>query len=109
MFSLVMFALLFSTTKSGVTHSNNGVLEEVRVGLVVDLGSVEGKILKTYFTLALSDFYHINSGYRTRVSVLARDSRGDPLLALVAGEFHFLYCFFFSVKTFCSVNYMLSL
>ncbi|KAF2537399.1 hypothetical protein F2Q70_00006734 [Brassica cretica] len=86
MFSLVMFALLFSTTKSGVTHSNNGVLEEVRVGLVVDLGSVEGKILKTYFTLALSDFYHINSGYRTRVSVLARDSRGDPLLALVAAR-----------------------
>ncbi|XP_018444671.2 glutamate receptor 1.1-like [Raphanus sativus] len=82
--SLVMFTLLFSTTKAGVTGSNYSVLEEVRVGLVVDLGSVEGKLLKTSFTLALSDFYHINSGYRTRVSVLVRDSRGDPLLALAA-------------------------
>lgn len=87
--SLFIFTLLFSTTKSGVTEPNDGVLEEIRVGLVVDLGSVEGKLLKTSFTLALSDFYHIYSGYRTRVSVLVRDSRGDPLLAFAAGEFHF--------------------
>lgn len=96
--SLVMFTLLFSTIKSRVTESNDGILEEVRVGLVVDMGSVEGKLLKTSFTLALSDFYRINGGYRTRVSVLVSDSRGDPLLALAAGEFHFLYCFLFSCK-----------
>ena len=89
--SLLMFTLLFSTTKSRVADSNDGVFEEVKVGLVVDLGSVEGKILKTSFTLALSDFYGINIEYRTRVSVLVRDSRGDPLLALAAGVFHFLY------------------
>ena len=103
--SLLMFTLLFSTTKSRVTDSNDGVFEEVKVGLVVDLGSVEGKILKTSFTLALSDFYGVNSVYRTRVSILVRDTRGDPLLALAAGEFHFLYCFLFSFKAFCSVNY----
>ncbi|KAJ4882390.1 Glutamate receptor 1.1 [Raphanus sativus] len=84
--SLVMFTLLFSTIKSRVTESNDGILEEVRVGLVVDLGSVEGKLLKTSFTLALSDFYRINGGYRTRVSVLVSDSRGDPLLALAAAK-----------------------
>ncbi|KAL0736647.1 hypothetical protein Bca4012_012857 [Brassica carinata] len=84
--SLFIYTLLFSTTKAGVVEPNDGVLEEVRVGLVVDLGSVEGKILKTSFTLALSDFYHVYSGYRTRLSVLVRDSRGDPLLALAAAR-----------------------
>ncbi|KAG7588966.1 Ionotropic glutamate receptor [Arabidopsis suecica] len=81
--SLSIFALLFSGV---VADSNNIVFEEVRVGLVVDLGSIQGKILKTSISLALSDFYRVNNSYRTRVSVLARDSQGDPLLALAAAK-----------------------
>lgn len=93
--SLIVFFLVFSTIKSEGADRNDGVFEEVRVGLVVDLGSIEGKILETSFSLALSDFYSVNDGYRNRVSVLVRDSQGDPLLALAAGEFlHlFLLCF----------------
>ncbi|CAG7890800.1 hypothetical protein BRARA_A03780 [Brassica rapa] len=84
--SLLICFLLFPTIKSRVADQNEGVLKEVRlrVGLVVDLGSTEGKILETSFALALSDFYRINNEYRTRVSVLARDSQGDPLLAYAA-------------------------
>ncbi|CAH2055138.1 unnamed protein product [Thlaspi arvense] len=83
--SLFIFMLLLcSTIKSGIADRNDSVLEEVGVGLVVDLGSTQGKILEASFTLALSDFYRINTGYRTRVSVLARDSQGDPILALAA-------------------------
>lgn len=86
--SIVIFILLFSTIKSGVlADGEDGVYEEVRVGLVADLGSIEGKILQTSLPLALSDIYHINNRYRTRVSVSTRDSQGDPLLALAAGEF----------------------
>ncbi|KAL0805264.1 hypothetical protein Bca101_097755 [Brassica carinata] len=84
--SIVIFILLFSTIKSGVlADGEDGVYEEVRVGLVADLGSIEGKILQTSLPLALSDIYHINNRYRTRVSVSTRDSQGDPLLALAAG------------------------
>lgn len=86
--SLLICFLLFPTIKSRVADQNEEVLKEVRVGLVVDLGSTEGKILETSFALALSDFYRINNEYQTRVSVLARDSQGDPLLAFAAGEFH---------------------
>ncbi|CAL9239364.1 unnamed protein product, partial [Arabidopsis halleri] len=81
--SLSIFALLFSGV---VADSKNSVFEEVRVGLVVDLGSIQGKILQTSISLALSDFYRVNNSYRTRVSVLARDSQGDPLLALAAAS-----------------------
>ncbi|KAL0719961.1 hypothetical protein Bca4012_069285 [Brassica carinata] len=76
--------LLFQAIKSGVADQNDGVLKEVSVGLVVDLGSTEGKILESSFALALSDFYRINNEYQTRVSVLARDSQGDPVLAYAA-------------------------
>ncbi|KAL0691788.1 hypothetical protein Bca4012_091467 [Brassica carinata] len=82
--SLLVCFLLFPTIKSRIADQNEEVLKEVRVGLVVDLSSTEGKILETSFALALSDFYRINNEYRTRVSVLARDSQGDPLLAFAA-------------------------
>lgn len=85
--SVIIFTLFFPTI---ICDPNDRVFEEVSVGLVVDLGSLEGKIIKTSFTLALADFYHKNSGYRTRVSVLDRDSRGHPLVAFAAGEFHFV-------------------
>ncbi|KAF3572397.1 hypothetical protein F2Q69_00058765 [Brassica cretica] len=34
--------------------------------------------------MALSDFYAVNSGYKTRVSLSVRNSRGEPLLALAS-------------------------
>ncbi|CAN7113042.1 unnamed protein product, partial [Brassica rapa subsp. narinosa] len=70
---------------SGVADQNDGILKEVRVGLVVDCGSTEGKILETSFSLALSDFYGINNEYGTItiVSVLAR----DPLLVFAARDY----------------------
>lgn len=86
--SIAILALLFSSVVAG---PNDDAFEEVRVGLVVDLSSIQGKILETSFNLALSDFYGINNGYRTRVSVLVRDSHGDPIIALAAGEFHLPY------------------
>jgi len=95
LFSISILALLFSGVVAA--PSDDDVFEEVRVGLVVDLSSIQGKILETSFNLALSDFYGINNGYRTRVSVLVRDSQGDPIIALAAGEFSsplFNYCNF---------------
>ncbi|KAL1207512.1 Glutamate receptor 1.3 [Cardamine amara subsp. amara] len=57
---------------------------QIRVGLVLDLGSVEGKIVRTSVFMALSDFYAIHSDYKTRVSLSVRNSHGEPLLALAS-------------------------
>ncbi|CAN8269692.1 unnamed protein product [Cochlearia groenlandica] len=81
---LIVLILLFSINKSVVANRDDAVFEKIRIGLVVDLGSIDGKILETSFTLALSDFYRINNRSQTRVSVKARDSQGDPLLAVAA-------------------------
>ncbi|XP_010552008.1 PREDICTED: glutamate receptor 1.2-like isoform X4 [Tarenaya hassleriana] len=48
------------------------------------MASMEGKIVKSSVSMALSDFYSINNVYRTRVSVLVRDSRGEALQALAS-------------------------
>ncbi|XP_010552000.1 PREDICTED: glutamate receptor 1.3-like isoform X2 [Tarenaya hassleriana] len=92
--SLILFIFSSVAPLSGISipgeaHQNNDVngtswFEEVRVGLVLDMDSVEGKIVRSSIEMALSDFYKVNIGYKTRASVLVRNSHGEPLLALAA-------------------------
>lgn len=63
---------------------------QIPVGLVLDLGSVEGKIVKTSVSMALSDFYAIHNDYKTRISLSIRNSHGEPLLALALGTYSIL-------------------
>ncbi|XP_013616611.1 PREDICTED: glutamate receptor 1.3-like [Brassica oleracea var. oleracea] len=93
--NLVSFLLvLFLFISNGFVFSQNDVVNEdsvseqervrVRVGLVLDLGSVEGKIVGSSVSMALSDFYAVNSDYKSRVSLSVRNSQGDPVLALAS-------------------------
>ncbi|CAN6562370.1 unnamed protein product [Malus baccata var. baccata] len=59
-----------------------GEIEETHVGLILDMGSMEGKIVRSCISAALSDFYHLHIDYSTRVVLHSRDSKGDPLHAL---------------------------
>ncbi|CAF1920643.1 unnamed protein product [Brassica napus] len=88
---LVSFLLIISSNYFASSQNDAGFKHEwapfrvqVRVGLVLDLGSVEVKILGSSVSMALSDFYAVNSGYKTRVSLSVRNSRGEPLLALAS-------------------------
>uniref|UniRef100_A0A1J3FJM8 Glutamate receptor n=1 Tax=Noccaea caerulescens TaxID=107243 RepID=A0A1J3FJM8_NOCCA len=65
-------------------ESRSEVWDRVRVGLVLDLGSLEGKMVGSSVSMALSDFYAINSDYRTRISLSLRNSHGEPILALAS-------------------------
>ncbi|KAF8095614.1 hypothetical protein N665_0329s0033 [Sinapis alba] len=88
---LVSFLLLISSKCFALSQNDAGLKHElvpfrvrVSVGLVLDLGSVEGKIVGSSVSLALSDFYAVNSDYKTRVSLSIRSSHGEPLLALAS-------------------------
>ena len=92
-FLLVLF--LFISSNCFVSNQTDNVNEgsgseqervSVRVGLVLDLGSVDGKIVGSSVSLALSDFYAVNSDYKTRVSLSVRNSQREPLLALASGN-----------------------
>ncbi|CAH8278856.1 unnamed protein product [Arabidopsis lyrata] len=79
-----LLVLLLFISNCFASSQNDEVDEQVRVrvGLVLDLGSVEGKIVRSSVSMALSDFYAIHNDYKTRVSLSVRNSHGEPLLTL---------------------------
>ncbi|CAI9776569.1 unnamed protein product [Fraxinus pennsylvanica] len=64
-------------------NSINNV-DEIKVGVIVDKGSWVGKTIHGCISMAISDFYELNSHYRTRIVLHARDSQAKPVRALSA-------------------------
>ncbi|VYS69694.1 unnamed protein product [Arabidopsis thaliana] len=85
--SFLLVLLLFISRSFASTKNDDvdgGKRVQIRVGLVLDLGSLKGKIVKNSVSMALSYFYAIHNDYKTRVSVSVRNSHGEPLLALAS-------------------------
>jgi ionotropic glutamate receptor len=57
----------------------------IRVGVVLDLNSAVGKMAESCISAAVNDFYARNADYRTRISLVTRDSKGDVVTAASAG------------------------
>ncbi|PWA88993.1 Extracellular ligand-binding receptor [Artemisia annua] len=57
---------------------------EIPVGVILDMGSWLGKTVHSCITMAVSDFYTLNSNYTTRIVIHNRDTHGEPLHALSA-------------------------
>ncbi|KAJ9567207.1 hypothetical protein OSB04_003173 [Centaurea solstitialis] len=58
--------------------------KEIPVGVILDMGSWVGKTVHSCITISLSDFYMVNSPYKTRIVLHYRDTHGEPLHALSA-------------------------
>ncbi|KAK2965808.1 hypothetical protein RJ640_025317 [Escallonia rubra] len=78
-FSLVssLHALHDPSHKESVSMGN-----EIPVGVILDMGSFVGKTVHSCITMAISDFYALNSHYKTRIVLHVKDSKGEPLRAL---------------------------
>ncbi|KAF8107273.1 hypothetical protein N665_0124s0066 [Sinapis alba] len=87
LFVLLLFTCFASSQNDDVYEdsASDNQWVRIRVGLVLDLDSMEGKMVGRSVTTALTDFYAINSDYKTRVSLSIRNSHGEPLLALASG------------------------
>jgi len=59
--------------------------EEFHVGVILDLGSLVGKVSRTSISLAVEDFYSVHQSYRTKLAIHIRDSMGDEVQAASAG------------------------
>ncbi|XP_012473525.1 glutamate receptor 1.2 [Gossypium raimondii] len=83
---LLLFAFYFSLLGElsgqvgGLGPAVDG--EEVGVGLIVDMGSREGKVIHGRVSMAISDFNSFGRDNQMRIVLHTRDSKGDPLLAL---------------------------
>ncbi|XP_016649717.1 PREDICTED: glutamate receptor 1.3-like [Prunus mume] len=82
--SFVTLFSLLGLLCAKIDGSPNIVVEEVHVGVILDMGSREGKIILSCISTALSDFYHLDNNYSTRVILHTRDSKGKALHALSA-------------------------
>nr|XP_043616222.1 glutamate receptor 1.3-like [Erigeron canadensis] len=65
--------LLLCNAKHGLS------LHFVDVGIVLDMESSIGRSINRSITMAISDFYARNDGYRTRIVLHIRDTKGDSL------------------------------
>ncbi|KAG2316452.1 hypothetical protein Bca52824_019574 [Brassica carinata] len=89
LFVLHLFACFASSQNDDVHEDSASEYQwvRIRVGLVLDLDSLEGKMVGSSVRTALSDFYAVNSrDYKTRVSLSIRNSHGEPLIALASVE-----------------------
>ncbi|KAM1140138.1 hypothetical protein ACFX15_039585 [Malus domestica] len=75
---VTLFSLL------GLLFAENIVVEDVHVGVILDMGSMEGQIILSCISTALSDFYQLHKNYTTRLLPRTKDSKGKPLHALSA-------------------------
>lgn len=67
-------------------------MEIVKVGVILDMKSTVGSMANRTISMALSDFYSLNSHYRTRLNLLTRDSQNDVVLAAFSGKI-FIHCY----------------
>ncbi|KAL4654546.1 hypothetical protein ACB092_01G387100 [Castanea dentata] len=79
---LLFFFLFLLLSLLGKQSMSDDVV--VRVGVVLDLNSTKGEVAKSYILMAVSDFYAVNSNYRTRLSLFIRDSKDDVIGAACA-------------------------
>ncbi|KAJ4719294.1 Glutamate receptor [Melia azedarach] len=86
--SLILFMLVCSSSSElGEEVKNNGTStaeELVHVGVILDMRSWSGRTSHSCISMAISDFYALNTHYKTRVVLHSRDTEGDPLRALSA-------------------------
>ncbi|KAL8253094.1 hypothetical protein R6Q59_036787 [Mikania micrantha] len=79
LFVLILILLCF------LTHSKaqaDPPFMEIPVGVILDMGSRVGKTVNSCISIVLSEFYAVNSHYKTRIVLHSRDTHGEPLHAL---------------------------
>ena len=61
-------------------------MKKVDVGVIVDMSSMKGKIIRKSISMSISDFYKIHGSYKTRLVLHTRDSMAEPFTAFSAGK-----------------------
>ncbi|KAJ3695387.1 hypothetical protein LUZ60_000764 [Juncus effusus] len=81
---LPFFLLLLNFHQNLVVGAQNATPALVRVGVVLDLDSMAGRRSNTSISMAIEDFYAINTNFNTRVVLEYRDSMSNVVSAASA-------------------------
>ncbi|XWS36635.1 hypothetical protein CRYUN_Cryun20dG0102200 [Craigia yunnanensis] len=91
--TLLLFVICFSfldtfwcnTSQAELNRTrDDGLDDEIHVGVILDIGSWQGKVIQSCISMAISDFYSLQKSYKARVILHVRNSQGDPFRALSA-------------------------
>ncbi|KAL6846532.1 hypothetical protein ACP4OV_023980 [Aristida adscensionis] len=77
--SILLLFLLFNS--AAAQNATSGGAKELHVGVILDLGSLVGKIARTSILLAMEDFYAAHKNYTTKLVLHIRDSKSDDVQA----------------------------
>lgn len=83
----IALLLLLSAGIGVAQNASGGGAHEVHVGVILDLGSLVGKIAITSISLALEDFYAAHHNYSTKLVLHIRDSMSDDVRAASQGRY----------------------
>jgi len=90
------FPCLFLAVFVAKMHSSHGenTIVPFHVGVVLDMGTLVGKMGWTSISMAIEDFYFVNSNYTTRVVLHPRDSNNDVVQSAASGNYSLSVCFY---------------
>ncbi|TVU09635.1 hypothetical protein EJB05_43121 [Eragrostis curvula] len=80
----IFFLLLFVFTFSAAQNVTRSWADEFHVGVILDLGSMVGKVARTSISLAVEDFYAAHQNCSRKLVLHVRESAGNDLQAASA-------------------------
>ncbi|KAK3130095.1 hypothetical protein QOZ80_6BG0488810 [Eleusine coracana subsp. coracana] len=78
---IILFLVLSATSIVAGQNATGREPQEVHVGVILDVGSLVGKIAVTSISLAMEDFYAAHQNYSTKLVLHIRDSMSDDVQA----------------------------
>lgn len=81
----ILFLLLLLLVDLGAAQNTTGKAAEFHVGVILNLGSLVGKVSRTSISLAIEDFYAAHQNYSTKLVLHVRDSMASDIQAASAG------------------------
>ena len=78
----ILFLFLLLLVDPGVAqNTTTGKADEFHVGVILNLGSLVGKVARTSISLAVKDFYAVHQIYSTKLVLHFRDSMASDVKA----------------------------
>ncbi|GJN33931.1 hypothetical protein PR202_gb22562 [Eleusine coracana subsp. coracana] len=78
---IILLLVLSATSIVAGQNATGREPQEVHVGVILDVGSLVGKIAVTSISLAMEDFYAAHQNYSTKLVLHIRDSMSDDVQA----------------------------
>lgn len=81
-----LFLVLLSSIAKAQNGNGSNMIISFHVGLILDTGTLVGKMSQTSISMAINDLYAVNSNYTTRLVLHIEDGQKDAVGATSAGS-----------------------